>query len=42
LAGKDLLHIDLRSDNICFAGDRTLLIDWNLACHGNGLLDLAD
>src|SRR5438876_6993779 len=35
LAGDQLLHFDVRSDNICFAGDRTLLVDWNHACVGN-------
>ena len=41
LEGSDLLHLDIRSDNICFAGSRTLLVDWNMACLGNGLLDVA-
>lgn len=40
LAGDELLHLDVRSDNICFAGDRTLLVDWNQACVGNAVLDL--
>jgi hypothetical protein len=40
LAGDELLHLDVRSDNICFAGDRTLLVDWNQACVGNAQLDL--
>jgi Phosphotransferase enzyme family len=39
LAGNELLHLDVRSDNICFAGDRTLIVDWNLACVGNAMLD---
>jgi hypothetical protein len=39
LAGEELLHFDVRSDNICFAGSRTLLVDWNLACIGNARLD---
>ena len=41
LAGSDLLHLDMRSDNICFAGNRTLVVDWNMACLGNGPLDVA-
>jgi hypothetical protein len=41
LAGDHLVHFDMRSDNLCFAGERTLLIDWNGACRGNGVLDLA-
>ena len=41
LEGDDFVHLDVRSDNLCFSGDRTLLVDWNLACRGNGLLDVA-
>jgi hypothetical protein len=41
LAGGDLLHFDVRSDNLCFADDRTVLVDWNLACSGNGRFDVA-
>lgn len=40
LAGSELLHLDVRSDNICFAGERALLVDWNLASVGNATLDL--
>lgn len=40
LAGEALLHLDVRSDNICFQGDRTLLIDWNWACTGNPAIDV--
>ncbi len=39
--GRDLVHTDTRSDNLCFAGERTLFVDWNLACVGNGLMDIA-
>lgn len=41
LDGGSLLHFDVRSDNMCFAGERTLLVDWNLACIGNPLFDVA-
>lgn len=41
LSGGSLLHSDVRSDNLCFAGDRTILIDWNFACRGNPRLDVA-
>lgn len=41
LDGESLLHFDVRSDNMCFAGARTLLVDWNLACIGNPLFDVA-
>jgi len=40
LEGSDLLHLDVRSDNICFAGERTVFVDWNWACSGNGRLDV--
>lgn len=39
LTGSDLLHLDVRSDNICLPGERTLLVDWNLASVGNAALD---
>ena len=41
LAGGDLVHGDVRSDNLCFAGDRVVLVDWNWACRGNGIVDIA-
>jgi hypothetical protein len=41
LGGRDLVHLDIRSDNLCFAGDRVVIVDWNHACRGNGLIDLA-
>lgn len=40
LGGEALLHLDVRSDNLCFAGDRVVLVDWNLAAVGNPLLDV--
>ena len=40
LAGSELLHLDVRSDNICFLGDRVVLVDWNWACVGNSMLDV--
>jgi hypothetical protein len=39
--GDDFCHFDVRSDNICFAGDRALLIDWNWAARGDGQVDIA-
>lgn len=40
--GDDLLHNDVRSDNLCFTQDRgMLLIDWNLSSRGNALFDVA-
>jgi hypothetical protein len=41
LAGTELLHFDVRSDNLCFADDRVVLVDWNLASIGNGSFDVA-
>jgi hypothetical protein len=42
LDGTDLVHQDVRSDNLCFPGDgRAILVDWNWACYGNGQLDIA-
>lgn len=41
VAGEALLHFDVRSDNICFAGDRVVLVDWNWIGRGNPLLDVA-
>lgn len=41
LDGAALLHNDVRSDNLCFAGERVVLVDWNWACRGNPELDIA-
>ena len=41
LAGNALLHFDVRSDNICLKDDRAILVDWNFACLGNPLADVA-
>jgi len=41
LQGDDLVHNDVRSDNLCLLPDRVVLIDWNVACRGNGAFDLA-
>lgn len=41
LAGEGLLHLDVRSDNICFRREKTLLVDWNLAGIGNPQVDVA-
>ena len=39
--GAGLVHFDVRSDNLCFAEGRTVLVDWNLPCIGNPLFDVA-
>ena len=41
LGGDDLAHLDIRSDNICFLGDRVVFVDWDKACRANGNLDVA-
>ena len=41
LDGTALLHLDVRSDNLCFRDDRALLVDWNQVTRGNPLLDVA-
>ena len=40
LAGDAFLHLDVRSDNLCFRHGRVVMIDWNSACVGNPDLDL--
>jgi Phosphotransferase enzyme family len=40
LSGGSLVHLDVRSDNLCFRDGRVLLVDWNLACAGNPLVDV--
>lgn len=41
LDGDTLVHLDVRSDNCCFAGERTLLIDYNWLSRGHPAVDLA-
>ena len=42
LDGGELLHFDVRSDNICFRPDgRAALVDWNWTSVGNRWLDVA-
>jgi hypothetical protein len=40
LDGTALVHLDVRSDNLCLDGDRVVLVDWNFASVGNPLLDV--
>ena len=40
LDGPDLLHGDVRSDNLCFRGSQGILVDWNSACRGSGMVDI--
>jgi thiamine kinase-like enzyme len=39
--GNDLLHGDVKSGNICLIASRVVFIDWNWACRGNGVMDIA-
>lgn len=41
LQGVALLHLDVRSDNVCLRDGRALLVDWNWASVGNPDVDLA-
>ena len=41
LDGGALLHGDVRSDNLCLRDGRAVLVDWNWACLGSPVLDLA-
>jgi Phosphotransferase enzyme family len=41
VGGEAFLHLDVRSDNICIADGRAVLVDWNWASVGNPLVDLA-
>jgi aminoglycoside phosphotransferase (APT) family kinase protein len=41
IEGEALLHLDVRSDNICLTGRGAVLVDWNHAHRGNPDLDLA-
>jgi hypothetical protein len=38
--GNDVLHLDVRSDNIALRECRAVLVDWNWVCVGNALLDV--
>lgn len=38
--GDAFLHLDVRSDNVCFRDGRAVFVDWNFACVGNPAFDL--
>lgn len=38
--GDDVMHLDVRSDNLCTIDGRAVLVDWNWVCLGNGELDV--
>jgi len=39
--GDDLLHVDVRSDNLCFRGGTAILVDWNWCSIGRADFDIA-
>jgi phosphotransferase family enzyme len=39
LEGEALLHLDLRSDNLCIRDGAVIFVDWNHACTGNPAID---
>jgi hypothetical protein len=41
IAGSALLHLDVRSDNLCFRNGSAILVDWVAAVVGNPDLDIA-
>ena len=41
IEGDSLLHLDVRSDNLCLSDRGAVLVDWNLVHVGNPDLDLA-
>jgi hypothetical protein len=41
LDGDSLVHLDIRSDNLCLRDGRCLIVDWNWAARGNPELDVA-
>src|SRR5207248_9401570 len=41
LTGGSLLHFDVRSDNLCVRDGSAVFVDWNFACIGNPLADVA-
>jgi SAM-dependent methyltransferase len=41
LTGDSVVHLDVRSDNLCLLDDRVVFVDWNWACRGRKGLDAA-
>ena len=39
--GDAVLHLDVRSDNLCITERGAVLVDWNHACTGNPVFDVA-
>ncbi len=41
LDGDSLVHLDVRSDNCCFKGERAILVDFNWLSRGHPAVDMA-
>jgi aminoglycoside phosphotransferase (APT) family kinase protein len=41
VGGDRLLHLDVRSDNVCLREGVAILVDWNWACVGDPLFEVA-
>jgi hypothetical protein len=41
IEGEALVHLDVRSDNLCLRDGRAILVDWNHGARGNPQLDVA-
>ncbi|HET7449120.1 MAG TPA: hypothetical protein VFJ78_00860 [Gaiellaceae bacterium] len=41
VAGSDVCHLDVRSDNMCFVADRVVLVDWNWTSLASTVADRA-
>jgi len=39
LAGSSVVHLDIRSDNLCVREERALIVDWNWTALGNPAID---
>ncbi|MBW2255651.1 MAG: aminoglycoside phosphotransferase family protein [Deltaproteobacteria bacterium] len=39
LGGESLVHLDVRSDNLCLLQERAVFVDWSCAHRGNALID---
>ena len=39
--GEELVHFDVRSDNMCFRDGRAVLVDWNWCSRANSAADIA-
>jgi hypothetical protein len=40
IEGSELIHYDIRSDNLCFRDGKAILVDWNWCCLANPQVDI--